>query len=131
VSSESPTAVPATPLQWRVLSYVPLGLGAAALLTGLWGLIFQRFSDAEILASLVDTWEASALASLVLVVLEGAAVVISLGLAWVARAGGRSGGRRFIIAAVLFLGAIACTLVSQYLLTARAEQLTGQSLGWL
>jgi hypothetical protein len=51
----------------------------------LWGLIFQRFSDAEIVASLVDIWEAAALGTLVLVIPEGVAVVVSLGLAWGAR----------------------------------------------
>ena len=127
------TAVVPVPRLWRTVSYVSLGLGTAALLIGLSGLVLQPYSDAEIAASLVDTWEVSAIVSRLLVVLEGVAVAISLGLAWGARVGGRAPGRRFIIAAFLFFGAIACTVISQHLLNARAERLTGLvpgSLGW-
>ena len=131
MEGESQLAVSATPLQWRLLSYLPLALGFAALVAGLWGLAFPPFSDAEIAANLVDTWEASALGSLVLIVLESVGVVISGGLLWVARSGARQSGKRFMFAALCFLVGIACTLVSQHLLTIRAERLTGHDLSWL
>ena len=128
-STENPSVTATDP--WRVLSYVPQALGAAALLLALWELAFPPFSDEAIVASVVDTWEASAFGSLVVVLLEGIALFVCLLFAWGARADGRTGGRRFMIAAALFLVAIACTAFSQHLLNARVERLTGQHLGWL
>lgn len=116
---------------WRVLSYIPLALGTAALLLSAWELAFPPFSDEAIVASVVDTWEASAFGSLMVAVLEGIAFGVCLLFAWGARADGRTAGRRFMIAAALFLAAIACTAISQHLLSARVERLTGQHVGWL
>src|SRR5689334_15715183 len=84
------------------------------------------YTDAEIVASVVDTWEVSAMATIALLVL------CAVCLAWSAVAAVRSIGavrRIAVIGAVASLAAGTAVLHEHIVLTGRVAQLTGQSFG--
>lgn len=115
---------------WGLASYLPLALGLVAFVSGARMFLAPSFSDAQIQASLVDTWEASSVGSLFLIGLETIGLAISGGLAWIAAKVTPRASRRYLVASALFLGGIVLTLLAQHILTTRAERLTGHSLGW-
>ena len=93
-----------------------------------YGLLNPPYTDEQIQASLVDTWEAAARTTTALLFLVALAVVLSLVLAYRG-----AGSTRRLSAIAVFLAVLAGALVcsSHIVLTNRVAQLTGQALGRL
>jgi hypothetical protein len=99
-----------------------LGVGAL----GVIGLLSPPYTDQQIRASLVDTWEAEAWSVSAALFLLFCAVVVSLALAY----RGSSFTRRLSAAAVFSaISAGAIVLVGHIVLTRHVTQLTGQTFG--
>jgi len=111
-----------------ILPIVVLALGVVAMGSASVELVFPPFTDAQLSANFVDTWEAHTLGNFVLLLLFFVGFVASGIAAWFATASNRL---FFGLAAAAFLLAAALDVVAMHTLTARTESLTGQSLSWL
>jgi hypothetical protein len=85
------------------------------------------YSDQEIRASIVDTWEADALFTFA--ALAGIAVVTALSLALAYRSEERLVRRLAVLAVFLAMSSSALVLYSHIALTERTTRLTGHSFG--
>lgn len=90
------------------------------------GYVYPPFTDAEIRASFVDTWEAHAVGTAAFLFLVLLATCFSVALAW-----GASGSVKRLAAVALVLGfADAALLVALHVsMTERTTALTGQTFG--
>ena len=109
-----------------VLIAAHVALLACAFVFAGFGLLFPPSSDREIQASFVDTWEAHAFSTAVILSALSAMGVVSALLAW----GGSRGAKRLAIAAVAFsISSAALFLAAHIELTERTTRLTGQTFG--
>jgi hypothetical protein len=90
-------------------------------------LLSPPFSDAELEANQVDTWDAYVLGSLATLVL----LLIGLGLSALGVWLNKGGRIAFIAASVAFAAALGVTIVNVELLTQRVERLVGHDLRWI
>ena len=91
-----------------------------------WGLLNPPYTDQQIQASLVDTWEVEAWSTTALLVLLAIAVAMAIALAY----RGANLTRRLsvlVVLAAVVVGALLCS--SHIALTNRVTQLTGQTFG--
>jgi hypothetical protein len=117
------------PTAGRVIPWLVLGFALMALALGLYEWRHPPFSDQQIQASLVDTWEVAASTSRVLIfVFLGLGVIC---VALVRKAG--SGSRQIVayLAAMCCLLTVAILLRNHAVLTQRAAGLTGEDFGAL
>lgn len=88
--------------------------------------VYPPFTDAEIKASLVDTWEAHAVGSVAILILVLLGACLSATLAW----GATRLAKRFAVSAVALGLADAVLLIASHVsLTERTTALTGHTFG--
>lgn len=114
------------PLAGRVIPWLVLAFALLALALGFHEWSNPPFTDAQLQASLVDTWQVAASTSRVF-----AFVFLGLGVISVVLARRASGGAQLVayVAAVACLLAMALFLRNHIVLTQRAADLTGQDFG--
>ena len=95
----------------------------------IFGLLHPPYSDQQIMASIVDTWEAEAMSTVALTVAVVVVAVASLALAY--RAQNQSVRRLSRIALVLSVAAVGLLFYTHIELTERTTRLTGQTFGAL
>ncbi len=105
-----------------VILAVLTGVGAF----GIYELLNPPFTDQEIKASFVDTWEVAAWSTMALLVLLTAAVVVSLALSFHSTKPVRRLSTLAVFAAVV-VGSLICS--NHVVLTNRVTQITGQTFG--
>src|SRR5438874_327055 len=98
---------------------------AAACVYAIYGVLYPPFSDSEIKASIVDTWQAHALFTFAMFV--AIAVIAMASLAFRFGSVDRVVRRLNIVALALSIACIALLLYSHVALTERTTQITGQT----
>jgi hypothetical protein len=116
------------PFWTRAVNGVAVGFSALTVLSGLLSVLGLDHSDAEIQASLVDTWQASALGSYALLGITFFIALVSFALAR-----GATGTHRgkLLFTAWVAVTAFAFEFVGMLVLTHRAEVLSGHNLSGL
>ena len=109
--------------------YIAVTILLLACVYAMFVLLHPPYSDQQIMASIVDTWEAEALGPVALTV--AVVVVAAASLAFARRAQNPSVHRLSRIALVLSVAAVGLLLYSHIALTERTTRLTGQSFGAL
>lgn len=107
--------------------YIVVTVLLLACIYALFGLLHSPYSDQQIMASIVDTWEAEAIGTVALAV--AVVVVAAVSLALARRAPNRSVRRLGRIALVLSVAAVGLLCYSHIALTERTSRLTGQAFG--
>jgi hypothetical protein len=90
--------------------------------------VSQHYSDAQIQASVVDTWEVSALFTLIVMGFSGVVALSSLAILHYSR-GSRAVRRLALATLVLSVVAVSVGLSAHVALTLRTTALTGQEFG--
>src|SRR5262245_15416492 len=109
------------------LSMVLLLLALAAVTLSVSDLLLPPFTDAELKANQVDTWEAYALDSVIMLgLMFGGLLLSAIGvwLNWGARVA-------FVAACVAFAAAFLIEVTNVELFTQRVERLVGHELSWI
>ena len=109
--------------------YAAIAVLLAASVYSLYAVFSTPFSDEAITASLVDTWEASALATSVALVVIGVIALLSVALAY--PSGSARVRRLGTVAVLLSMSSGALLFYGHVVLSERTAQLTGHSFGSL
>jgi cytochrome bd-type quinol oxidase subunit 2 len=107
--------------------YLTISMLLAVCLYGGYTALHPPYSDYEIKASIVDTWQVAAFSTLVLLITVALFAVLSLGLGY--WNGDRRTRRLSVVAVFLSISAYGLLLYSHVALTERTMRLTGQSPG--
>jgi hypothetical protein len=106
---------------------IAISVVSGVLLYGAYGLAHPPYSDYEIKASIVDTWQVEAFFTFVLLLTTALVALLSLVSRW------RSADRRIrclsALAVFLCISSGALLIYSHIVLTERTTRLTGQSFG--
>ena len=109
------------------VQFIAVSVLAAVCIYAVYELFHPPFSDQEIKASVVDTWEVGALSTVALII--GIAIVGMTSLALRIGTVDQSVRRLSVIAVILSIASIAILFYSHIALTERTTQLTGQTFG--
>ena len=114
-----------TRLREVALVYLVVILAIVCILA-VYEIFFPPYTDAQIQASFVDTWEVHALGTAAILLLVLMAAVVAPALAW----GCSRLGKKLAVVSVALAGTSAALLITSHAaLTERTTALTGQSFG--